>query len=146
MNYTITNATEQDFPDILELEYLLADTEGGREKVKNTVSLMQQEKNYFHAFIARSDTGEAIGMIIYYFSYSISIGKTLFVNALYVKEEWRKNGIGKALFDSIMAVANKKSCKRIHLQAFHWNTSTIQWYERLGAKVDNEMIDCKFWI
>lgn len=141
MEITIRKATEEDFLTVLNLEHELATFEKKPEKVKNTIKQMMQEKNHFECFIAECDT-QIIGMVICFFSYYISCGKSLFVNALYVKEAYRGQKIGKKLLDTVVDFAKKEDCKKISWQVEKWNTSAIKFYKQYGASIDDGYLDC----
>ena len=91
MNYKIRIATEKDFPEILQLIRELAAFEKAPEKVTNSVEMMKKEKDLFHCFVAETETGEIIGMALYFFAYYTWVGKSLYLDDIYVKESFRKH-------------------------------------------------------
>ena len=144
MNYKIRIATEKDFPDILLLIRELAAFEKAPEKVTNSVQMMNDEKDLFHCFVAETETGEIIGMALYFFAYYTWVGKSLYLDDIYVKESFRKHKIGTALLKKIFEVANKENCKRVRWQVLNWNKPAIQMYNKCGAEIDDEWLNCSF--
>ena len=144
MNYKIRIATEKDFPSILLLIRELAAFEKAPEKVTNSVEMMKKEKDLFHCFVAETEKGEIIGMALYFFAYYTWVGKSLYLDDIYVKESFRKHRIGTALLSKVFEVANEENCKRVRWQVLSWNTSAIQMYNKCGAEIDDEWLNCSF--
>jgi ribosomal protein S18 acetylase RimI-like enzyme len=144
MNINIRKSTEDDFPEILSLIKELASFENAAYKVENTVEQMVQEKDSFKCFIAESDTQEVVGIALYYFAYYTWVGKSLYLDDLYVKKEYRGNKIGKKLLDCIFKIAKDENCKRVRWQVLDWNEPAIAFYKKIGAKLDPEWYNCDF--
>ena len=141
-NYQIRQATAQDFPAILDLIKALALFEKAPEKVTNTVAQMKEEKDYFRAWVAEKDDGEIIGFALYYFVYYTWVGKSLYLDDLYVKEKYRGYGIGKKLLNKVIRIGKASNCKRIRWQVLEWNKPAIDFYKKLGANLDGEWVNC----
>jgi GNAT superfamily N-acetyltransferase len=144
MNINIRKATEVDFPSILILIKELAAFEKAPEKVTNSLELMKKEKNLFHCFVAETETNEIVGMALYFFAYYTWVGKSLYLDDIYVKESFRKHKIGSGLLRKIFEVANMEECKRVRWQVLNWNKSAIQLYKKSGAEIDDEWLNCSF--
>lgn len=144
MNITIRNANVNDFPVILGFIRELALFEKAPEKVTNTVEQMHKEKDLFGCFLAVTEDGEVAGMALYFFAYYTWVGKSLYLDDLYVKEAFRKKGIGKALLDKIFEAAAAEGCKRVKWQVLDWNEPAISVYRKCGAFIDDEWLDCSF--
>ncbi len=144
MKFTIRKAVERDFEDILSLIKELALFEKAGEKVTNSVEQMKSEKDYFQCFIAENSEKEVVGIALYFFTYYTWVGKSLYLDDLYVKKEYRKNQIGTALLKKIFEVAKKENCKRVRWQVLNWNKLAIDMYKKVGAEIDNEWSNCDF--
>jgi GNAT superfamily N-acetyltransferase len=144
MNFNIRKATEKDFPEILSLIKELAAFEKAPEKVTNTVELMQHEKEFFHCYVAENQNNEIVGMALYFFAYYTWVGKSLYLDDLYVKESFRKHKIGSGLLRKIFEIANAEDCKRVRWQVLNWNINAIQMYSKSGAEIDDEWLNCSF--
>jgi len=143
MDVRIRKATEKDFPAIMELIRELAIFENGLENVTNSVEQMNKEKDYFNCYLAEYD-GEILGMALYFFAYYTWVGKSLYLDDLYVKEKYRGKNIGSLLMKKMMEVAKAENCKRLRLQVLHWNEPAITFYEKNGFTVDREWYNCDF--
>jgi GNAT superfamily N-acetyltransferase len=144
MNISIRKATEEDFPAVLLLIRELAAFEKAPEKVTNSVKQMRQEKHLFDCFVAETGTGEIVGMALYFFAYFTWVGKSLYLEDIYIKEPFRKHKIGTALLRKVFEVAREEECKRVRWQVLNWNKSAIQMYKKNGADIDDEWLNCNF--
>lgn len=140
----IRKATEADFPAILGLIKELALFEKAPEKVTNTVEQMKEEQGLFRSLVAETKTGEIVGMALYFFAYYTWVGKSLYLDDLYVKEVHRKNKIGSALLNEVMAIAKAENCNRVRWQVLNWNKNAIGMYQSAGAVIDDEWLNCDF--
>ena len=144
MKIKIRKAVESDYPAILALVKQLATFEKFPDKVTNTAKLMREEKDFFQGILAENEEKEIIGIAIYFFAYYTWVGKALYLDDIYVKETFRGNKIGTKLLKEIFKVAKKENCKRVRWQVLSWNKPAIDFYEKCGATIDNEWINCDF--
>jgi GNAT superfamily N-acetyltransferase len=88
----------------------------------------------FFALLAEVD-GLAVGYAIYYFTYSTFLARpTLYLEDIFVLPDWRGRGAGIGLFRECVSRAVAHGCGRMEWQVLSWNTPSIQFYERLGAR------------
>ena len=144
MNINIRQAGEEDFPAILSLIKELAAFEKSPDKVTNSVEQMKKERHLFECFVAETESGEIIGMALYFFAYYTWVGKSLYLEDIYVREPFRRSKIGSALLKKIFEVARAEECKRVRWQVLNWNKSAIQMYIKNGADIDGEWLNCNF--
>lgn len=140
---TVRKATTQDFPEILNLITALAIFEKAEDQVINSVEQMIEEQDFFECFVAIKND-EVVGIALYYFAYYTWVGKSLYLDDLYVKEDLRGQGIGKLLLKEIFRVAREENCKRLRWQVLEWNTPAIDFYKSLKANIDTEWYNCDF--
>lgn len=143
MDIVIREATEQDFPYILQMIKDLADFERAPDAVTNTLERMHQEQHLFGCFMAELD-GEIVGMALYFFAYYTWVGKSMYLDDLYVKPEHRGKKIGRRLLDRIIHLAWEQGCHRLRWQVLDWNVDAIEVYRRKGAAMSQEWINCQF--
>jgi ribosomal protein S18 acetylase RimI-like enzyme len=78
--------------------------------------------------------GEPAGYAVYLFTYSTFAAKPLlYLEDLFVRPAHRGAGVGRSLIAELARVARENKCARIELSVLDWNTSAIEFYERLGA-------------
>lgn len=144
MNITIRKAEKADYPEILSMIKELALYEKAPEKVTNSVAQMEEEAQYFECFLAENESYEILGMALYFYAYFTWIGKSLYLDDLYVKKEYRGNKIGTELLKKIFEIAKIENCKRVRWQVLDWNTPAIELYKKCGATIDAEWLNCDF--
>ena len=142
MNLTIRKAVEKDFPAILSLIKELASFQGLQEKVLNSVEQMKADREIFQCFLAENENREIIGMASYFFAYYTWVGKSLFLDDLYVKETYRGQKAGSMLLEKIFEVARLENCNRIRWLVSDWNKPAIAFYKKIGATIDEEIFVC----
>lgn len=143
MNIVIRKAAETDYPTIIAaLKEFAVFQKTPVEKVTNTAELMKEEQQYFTCFIAEDRKGTFMGMATCSFAYYSWTGKALYLDDLYVKEAYRKQGIGKRLFDAIFTYAKQENCKKIHWMVSNWNNNAIEFYKSAGASFYKDEYVC----
>lgn len=144
VKFEIRLAEERDYPEIIEMIKSLAKFENAEDKVINCVQDMKNEKEFFGCFLAISEDNRIMGMALYFYSYFTWVGKSLYLDDLYVKPEYRGNGIGSSLIKEIFKLSKREKCKRLRWQVLNWNERAISLYQKFGATIDNEWSNCDF--
>ncbi|MBE2255972.1 MAG: GNAT family N-acetyltransferase [Ignavibacteria bacterium] len=76
-----------------------------------------------------------IGYAIYFFTFSSFKGlKTLYLEDIYVTEEYRRYGVGQKFFKRLLNIAKFNKCGRMEWAVLNWNKNAIKFYKKLGAK------------
>jgi L-amino acid N-acyltransferase YncA len=99
MEITIRSAKETDYSQIVDLFKDFATFEKLPEKMTNSVDRMIKEKDFFNCIVAETRDKRIIGYVTYFFCYYTWIGKSLYMDDLYVTPEYRANGIGTKLIN-----------------------------------------------
>ncbi len=143
MGIEIREASEADYKPIMGMVKELARFERAVDKVKNSVSRMKKEKHLFRALIA-SENGRPIGYAVFFFAYYTWVGKSLYLDDIYVKPRYRGRKVGTALLKKVFEVAAKEGCKRVRWQVLDWNKDAIKFYSKRGAIIDKSWLNCDF--
>ncbi|MEO7964010.1 MAG: GNAT family N-acetyltransferase [Gemmatimonadaceae bacterium] len=69
---------------------------------------------------------------------SLSLGKTMILNDLYVAPEWRRAGAARLLVNASIAHAKSEGALRLELSTQHSNTKARALYDSLGFVADDE--------
>ncbi|MEN8191679.1 MAG: GNAT family N-acetyltransferase [Bacteroidota bacterium] len=141
-NITIRKIEEKDFGALIILFKEFAKFEKLPEKMINTEQQMQIEKDYVNGFVALSESNKIVGFVTFFFAYYTWTGKSIFMDDLYVKSNFRGNGIGSKLMKSVIEYAKLESCNKLRWQVSKWNKDAIDFYENLGATIDTIEINC----
>jgi GNAT superfamily N-acetyltransferase len=97
-------------------------------------------RRYFETLICRRGRAP-IGFALYFFTFSTFLGRpTLYLEDLFVLPEERGNGAGKALLRALARIAARRGCGRMEWAVLDWNTPSIRFYRKLGAKLRKEWI------
>ena len=98
---------------------------------------------YFHCVMAEWD-GQVAGFALYFFQYSTWEGRpALYLEDLFVREAYRKRGLGAALFQRLAQIALEKNCRRFQWECLDWNQPSLDFYEKAGAKVLREWLNLR---
>jgi diamine N-acetyltransferase len=145
MHITIRKGSESDYGQIHALILELSIFQKMPEKMTNTVELMLQEKEFFNCFVAEDEEEKKIiGYISYFYAYYTWIGKSIYIDDIFLKEQYRKQGLGKKLIEKIFDLAKKENCKKVRWQVSSWNKKAISFYKSLGANIDNMELNCDY--
>lgn len=91
-------------------------------------------KPKYKAFIGKVGD-KPVAYIIYFFTYSSFLAlPTLFLEDIFVLEEYRRLGVGEKMFGFLKEAAKREGCGRIEFTVLKWNTSAQKFYEKSGAK------------
>lgn len=142
MIVSLRKITDSDFSTLVLLFKEFALFEKLPEKMTNSVDQMLAEKEYLNGFVAENSQNEIVGYVTCFFAYYTWIGKSLYMDDLYVRPEFRSKGIGTLLITEIITFAKKENCKKLHWQVSEWNKPAIEFYESFGAKIDGVESNC----
>jgi GNAT superfamily N-acetyltransferase len=79
--------------------------------------------------------GRPAGFALFFFTYSTFAGKAgLYLEDLFVRPEYRGQGVGVGLLRQLAVVAGERGCARMEWVVLDWNQPAIDFYERLGAR------------
>lgn len=136
-------ATEKDVPVILDFIKQIATYENMLDKVIATEESLKEsifENNRAEALLIELDN-KVIGYIVYFFNYSTFVGREgLYIEDIYIKPEYRGQGLGKICFEFLVKIAKKYKCQRVEWTCLDWNEPSLKFYKSIGAKQMNEWI------
>ncbi len=137
MKIKIFKASRNDFKDILKLINELAmfekleppDTKAQKRLLKDAFG----KRPKFRVLLAKTKD-ETVGYAFYFYTYSSFLAReTLYLEDIFISENYRRYGIGKMLMDELLKIAKKNKCGRMEWVVLDWNTNAINFYEKLGA-------------
>lgn len=139
--FTIRQATRDDCGIILEFIRDLARYEKLEDQVVATEEGLRRsifERGQAGVIIGEFE-GRPVGFALYFHNYSTFLGKAnLYLEDLYVREEYRGKGFGKQLFIRLAAIATEEDCERLDWWCLNWNEPSIAFYKSLGAVAMDE--------
>jgi len=103
---------------------------------------MKEEKEFFNCWVVEIPDNRIVGYVSYFFCYYTWIGKSMYMEDLYVKQEFRGKGIGTILIEKLIQYAKDSGCHKLRWQVSNWNTSVIEFYKKIGAQIDEVEQNC----
>lgn len=141
-DFEIRPATEGDAPLILSFIKKLAVYEKLAHRVTATEDILREtlfgERRYAEVVIGYHG-GEPVGFALFFHNYSTFLGKPgIYLEDLFVDEEHRGKGFGKALLVYLARLTKERNCGRLEWAVLNWNEPSINFYKALGAAPINE--------
>jgi len=135
--FQIKPATESDVPVILSFIKALALYEQLSHEVVATEELLREtlfgERRTAEVAIGCFET-KPVGFVLFFHNYSTFIGKPgLYIEDLFVDEDYRRRGYGRALLLHVARLAKERGCGRLEWAVLDWNQPAIAFYKKLGA-------------
>ncbi|HZP60383.1 MAG TPA: GNAT family N-acetyltransferase [Opitutaceae bacterium] len=142
MPHNIRSATVEDVPTLFQLirelaayEKLSRQVEATEEKLRATL-FPSCGPAAAECLLASAEDGAAAGFAVYFPTYSTFLAKPgLYLEDLYVRPQFRRRGIGKALLVHIVGLARQRGCGRMEWSVLDWNEPAQAFYRSLGATV-----------
>ena len=136
-NLTIRTASQKDAQLIVDFIKKLAKYEKLLNNVK--VNKTKIEKTIFankEAEILIADFNKKpVGFALFFKTYSTFLGQAnMHLEDIFVNEEMRNRGIGKEMFKVLSKIALKRNYQRFEWTCLTWNTPSLKFYKKLGAK------------
>jgi GNAT superfamily N-acetyltransferase len=135
--FSIRRATREDSDQFLSLLVALANFEhleppSGAARARIIRDIFVRDRA--NLFVA-SEGGKLVGYALYFYTYSSFLARsTLYLEDIFVLEEFRGRGIGKSLFVRCVKEAVAQSCGRMEWSVLTWNRGAIAFYDQLGAE------------
>jgi GNAT superfamily N-acetyltransferase len=138
MSVVIRRAERQDAQLLLDLITALAHYEkleppdaGARQRL---IEDGWGDRPRYAAWLAELH-GRAVAYAIVFETYSTFLAQpTLYIEDIFVLPDYRRNGVGGALFRRLVQEAVDQGCGRMEWVCLDWNQPGLEFYEKLGAR------------
>lgn len=142
-SFTIRAAVPEDAPLILSFIKELAAYEQLESCVTGTVGDITETLfgcNPTAYVLIGEEEGKPAGFTLYFHNYSTFLCRPgIYIEDIYVRENFRGRGYGKAFFQKICEIAQDKKCGRVEWWCLDWNKPSIDFYTNsLGAEPMSE--------
>ena len=74
----------------------------------NTVEKMNEESGFINGFTVKDESGKILGYVTFFFAYYTWVGKSLYMDDLYVRPGFRGKGLGSMLIREVISFARAK--------------------------------------
>jgi len=134
---TIRPATVEDVPLLRTMIRELAEFERELEQCVIEEEELRRDgfgaNPRFRALIAEWSEQPA-GYAVFFPYYSTWTSRGLFLEDLFVREQFRGRGIGKTLLAAVARIAVQENCYGVHWEVLDWNEKAIEIYKALGGE------------
>ncbi|HBF40055.1 MAG TPA: GNAT family N-acetyltransferase [Firmicutes bacterium] len=138
ISWHIRYAEEKDVALILAFIHELAAFERMADQVTASgedIRLSLFEKRQAEVILGEANS-EPAAFALFFHNYSTFLGKAnLFLEDLFVKEQYRGNGFGKAMLRRLAQIAVERGCERIDWLCLDWNRPAINFYQGIDAVI-----------
>ncbi|PIN03365.1 Diamine acetyltransferase [Handroanthus impetiginosus] len=84
------------------------------------------------------------GFVLFFPNYSTFLAKPgFYIEDIFVRECYRRKGLGKMLLSAVAAQATKMGYGRVEWVVLDWNVNAITFYEQMGAQILPEWRICR---
>ncbi len=145
MNIEIRNATIDDIEEIWNMVYALAVFENDEKQVITSIESYKDDfaKNAFEVIIAYdSNSNDICGMMLFFNAFSTWKGRMVYLDDFFVKEKYRRLGVGQLLFDYLINIAKQRDASMVKWQVLDWNENAVRFYEKNNAFIDKDWWNC----
>lgn len=129
-------ATENDCALILHFIRDLAEYEKMADQVVASEELLREwifEKQKAEVLFV-CEEGKELGFALFFHNFSTFLGRAgIYLEDLFVLQEYRGKGYGKALLKKLAQIAVERGCGRLEWSCLDWNSPSIDVYRSLGA-------------
>lgn len=134
----IRPATPADVPVVLSLIRELATYEREPDAVVATEEGLRSalfcDRPAVFCHVAEAD-GEVVGFALWFLNFSTWLGRHgLYLEDLFVSPAHRGTGLGKALLETLVAIARERGYGRVEWAVLDWNEPAQAFYRSLGAE------------
>ena len=130
----IVKITQDDFPEWLDLALKLWSDESAEEMQVSLINILQSPRE--EGFLIRDDDETAIAFMNLSLRYDYVPGATqtpvAYVEGIYVKEEYRKQGVGTYLIQYAQMWALEQGCLELASDALIENTASYEFHTKTG--------------
>jgi ribosomal protein S18 acetylase RimI-like enzyme len=108
----------------------------GDHVTADPIKLQADHGTWFHAVLARTTDGTAIGFAGWYTFYDVhKATRGIELQNLFVDERWRAHGIGFMLVMRVVGEAAEQDCALVRIGVRKDNTLAVAFYTRLGCEI-----------
>ena len=145
--FLIRPAARADVPLIFSLIRELAEFERLAHEVVGSEALLSEHlfglRPAAEVLLAFADDAPA-GFALFFQNFSTFLARPgIYLEDLFVRPEFRRRGLGRALLERLARTAVERGCGRFEWAVLDWNEDAIAFYKKLGATVLDDWRVCR---
>lgn len=140
--------------DIKDINNLLTDLIQYERRYDENINKNYVVKNYYEQFLNKKDSCIIVAedknnnILGYGFGFIMDYGnvydnKVAQLDAMYIKPEYRKNGIARQIIQYFIEWSKKNKASYIELKVYNNNNKAIELYEKEGFSIDKKILKKK---
>lgn len=143
----IRNAERADMPVIWQFLLKKAEFDNWLDRLEVTpeslADALFSDPPHAGCLLAELD-GKPAGFATFFYSFSTYLGRRgIWLDDLYVNEDQRAQGVGKALLKKLAVMASEQGCGRIEWTTAMKNERALDFYRRMGATIRRGAVVCR---
>jgi len=145
-NITIRKAVKEDISTIIALVRELAIYEESEDKMLAGQDIYERafDAQQFEAFIAEAGS-KVTGIALYYHRFSTWRGPILYLEDFIVRQDYRRKGIGKLLFERFVQESRDRKYAMCMWQVLDWNKLAMSFYDKYDVQYEDCWLDVKLY-
>lgn len=114
---------------LAEYEKLLDEVVATEEKLEEWIFEKEKAEVIFPLY-----DGKEVGFALFFHNFSTFLGRSgIYLEDLFVLEEYRNKGLGKATLKQLAKITVERGCGRLEWSCLDWNKPSIDFYLSLKA-------------
>ena len=114
---------------LAEYEKLLDEVVATEEKLEEWIFEKEKAEVIFPLY-----DGKEVGFALFFHNFSTFLGRSgIYLEDLFVLEEYRNKGLGKATLKELAKITVERGCGRLEWSCLDWNKPSIDFYLSLKA-------------
>eukprot|EP00639_Heterosigma_akashiwo_P031666 CAMPEP_0194671490 /NCGR_PEP_ID=MMETSP0295-20121207/5847_1 /TAXON_ID=39354 /ORGANISM="Heterosigma akashiwo, Strain CCMP2393" /LENGTH=699 /DNA_ID=CAMNT_0039554951 /DNA_START=80 /DNA_END=2183 /DNA_ORIENTATION=+ len=137
-------AVESDLDSLFALVKEFAKVEEQESALQITADELRRDlfgtDKFFYSIVAEKEEEDLVGFAFFSPSHATWLGRTLYLEDLYLRAAEQRTGAGKALLEVLARAARELGCAKLTWQALSDNEQAHTFYEMIGAKKTSDWI------
>lgn len=104
----------------------------------------ESETPMYYCLLLEDSTKTVCGIAFTYFGYDARNGRYLYLEDLFFEEHVRGKGGGKEVMLALANICHLLDCAMFMWQSLDWNTRALEFYAKIGAKVQDGVLTSRF--
>lgn len=146
MTINVRVATKEDMLNVFAMIKGLANTLGEQKFLVTDEQELLDDWGKYECVVAENDKGELVGYISFSYFYLSWRGHSIYLDDLYVDENYRRENVGTLLMDYLFARAKDEKVKCVRWYVLKENTTAVNFYKKYGVSFEENRYRCNYFV